>query len=129
MPTPSVQTRQKNVEEEPRLGEEDRRAYQKCVGIFKHLLKYRPDLAFPVSKTLASSEDADFRRLRRLGKYLLGAQKLGIMFLLSNDPEPLDAYTDANWSGDSINRKSTSGGILKGSATLREFTKSQSCQT
>ena len=47
-----------------------------------------------------------------------------------NDPQNLDAYTDADWSGDSINRKSTSGGILKiGSATLREFTKGQSCQT
>ena len=46
-----------------------------------------------------------------------------------NDPEHLDAYTDADWSGDSINQQSTLGGILKiGPATLREFTKGQSCQ-
>ena len=52
------------------------------------------------------------------------------MIRKSKDPEHLDAYTDADWSGDSIDRKSTSGGILKiGSATLREFTKGQSCQT
>ena len=32
MPTPTVQTRQKTDEDEPRLGEEDRRAYHRCVG-------------------------------------------------------------------------------------------------
>ena len=51
------------------------------------------------------------------------------MIRKSNEPEHLDAYADAVWSGDSINRKSTSGGLLMiGSATL-EFTKGQSCQT
>ena len=44
--------------------------------------------------------------------------------------EHLDAFADADWSGDSIDRKRTSGGTLKfGSTTLREFTKGQSRQT
>ena len=119
-----VQTRQKSDEDEPRLGEEDRRAYHRCVGIIRHLLNYRSDIAFAVrevTKTLASTGDAGFRRLRRLGRYLLATQKLGIMIRNSNDPEHPDAFTDADWSGDSIDRKSTSGGTLKlGSATLRE---------
>ena len=52
------------------------------------------------------------------------------MIRKSNDPEHLDAFTDADWSGDSIDRESPSGGTLKfGSRTLREFTKGQSCQT
>ena len=133
LPTPVVQTRQKTDEDEPREGEEDGRAYHRCVGIVRHLLKYRPDMAiavYEVSKTLASSGDADLRRLRRLGRYQLGTQKLGIMIRKSNHPKHFDAFTDAHWSGFTINRKSTSGGILKiGSATLREFTKGQSCQT
>ena len=103
------------------------------MGILRHLLKYRPDIAFAVheaSKTLAIFGDADLRRLRRLGRYLSRTQKLGIMMRKSNDLQHLDAYTDAERSVDSINRKSTSAGILKiGSATLREFTKGQSCQT
>ena len=93
MPTPIVQTRQKIDEDEPRLGEEDRRAYHRCMGTLRHLLKYRPDIAFTVheaSKTLASPGDADLRRLRRLGRYLQGTQKLGIMIRKSNDPEHLD---------------------------------------
>ena len=50
------------------------------------------------------------------------------MIRKSNDPEHLDAFTDADWSGDSIDRKSTSGGTLKfGSTTM--ITKGQSCQT
>ena len=114
MPTPMVQTREKSDQDERRLGDEDRRAYHRWVGILRHLLKYRPDIAFTVrevSKTLASPEDADLRRL--LGKYLLGTQKLGIMIGKSYDPEHIDAYTDADWSGDSINRKNISGGILE----------------
>ena len=51
-----------------------------------------------VSKTLASPGDADLRRLRRLGRYLLGTQKLGIMIRKSHDPVHLDAFTDADWS-------------------------------
>ena len=39
MPTPTVQARQKSDEDEPRLGEEDRRTYHRCVGILRHLLK------------------------------------------------------------------------------------------
>ena len=81
MPTPIVQTRQKSDEDEPKLGEEDRRAYHRC-------LKYRPEIAcavHEVSKTLASPGDADVRRLRRLGRYLLGTQKLGIMIRKSKD--------------------------------------------
>ena len=35
----------------------------------------------------------------------LGTQKLGNHDTKSNDPEHLDAFTDADWSGDSINRK------------------------
>ena len=104
--------RQKSDEHEPRRGEEDRLAYHRCAGIVRHLLKYRPDIAVAVhevSKTLASPGDADFRRLRRLGRYLLGTQKLGIMQRHSNDPEHLDAYTHADWSGDSIYKKSTFG--------------------
>ena len=124
MPTPIVQTRQKSDEDEPTLCDEDRRAYHRCVGILRHLSRYRPDIAFAVhevSKTLASPGDADFRRLRRLGRYLLGPQKRGIMIRKSNDPEHLDAFTDAEWSGDSTHKL--------GSTTLREFTKGQSCQT
>ena len=81
-------------------------------------------------RPLLCKPPANLRRLRRLGRYLLGAQKLGFMIRKSDDPKHLDACTDADWSGDSIDRKNTSGGIFKlGSATLREFTKGQICQT
>ena len=102
-------------------------------GHSRTFLTYRPDIAVAVhevSRTLASPGDADLQRMRRLGRYVLGTQKLGIMIRKSTYPEHLDACTDADWSGDSIDRKSTSGGTRKiGSATLREFTKGQSCQT
>ena len=116
MPTPMVQTRQKSDNDEPRLGEEDRRAYHRCVDILRHLVRYRPDIAFAVhevSKSLASPRDADLRRLRRLGRYLCGTRKLGVMIRKANDSEHVEAYTDADWSGDPITRKGTSGGVRK----------------
>ena len=42
-PTPMVQTRQKSDIDEPRLGEEDRRAYHRCVAVLRHLVRCRPD--------------------------------------------------------------------------------------
>ena len=49
------------------------------------------------------------------------------MIRKSNDREHLDAFTDADWSGDSIDRK-TSGGTLRFQIN-GEFTEGQSCQT
>ena len=73
-----------------------------------------------VSKSLPSPGDADLRRLRRLGRYLQGTQKPGIMVQKTNETENLEASTGADWSG----------GVLEvGSTTLREFTRVQSCQT
>ena len=74
-------------------------------GHSQTFLKYRPDIAFAVqevSETLASSGDADLRRLRRLGKNLMGTQKLGIMIRKSKNPEHLDAHPDSEWGGDSV---------------------------
>ena len=51
MPTPIVQTRQKSDEDEPRLGEEDRRAYNRCAGILRLLLRHRPYISFLQSTT------------------------------------------------------------------------------
>ena len=48
------------------------------------------------------------------------------MIRKTHDTEHLEAHTDADWSSDSIDRKSTSD---VGSTTLREFTKGQRCQT
>ena len=60
MPTPIVQTRLKSDDDDPRLGEEARRAYHRCLVILRHLLRICPDIAL-----LAFSGDADLRRLRR----------------------------------------------------------------
>ena len=66
------------------------------------------DIAFAVhevSKTLAqTSEDCD-----DLAGIFWERQKLGINVRKSNDPEHLDAYTDADWSGDPTNRKKYHG--------------------
>ena len=106
MPTPIVQTRQKSDEDEPRLGEGDRRAYHRCVSILRHLLKYRPGIAFAVhgvSKTLASPGEAGLWRLRRLSRLFLG-------------------HTEA-WHHDTEEQR------ILNILMHTEFTKGQSCQT
>ena len=120
MPTPIFQTRQKSDEDEPRLGEED----ISCSTAQTSLLQSTKSARRSHRPETQTSEDCD--DLAGISQ----GQKLGILIRKCNDPEHLDAYTDVDWSGDSIHRKSTSGGILKiGSATLSEFTNCQSCQT
>ena len=80
MPTPIVQTRQKSDEDEPRLGEEDRRAYHRCV---RHS---QTSLEVPTRQHSQSTRSARRSHPPEL-------QKLGIkMRKESNDPEYLDAH-------------------------------------
>ena len=49
--------------------------------------------------------------LKRILRYLNGSKDLGIVYS-KNANENLKGYSDADWAGDSIDRRSTSGYIF-----------------
>ena len=60
---------------------------------------------------MANPNSSHFRALDRIWKYLNYYPNLGLYYTIGNKDYKLIAYCDADWGGDTINRKSTSGYI------------------
>jgi len=94
---------------------EDIKLYQQQIGSLIYLsTKTRPDIAFAVNKSarfMANPNIEHFKALDRIWKYLNYTPKLGLYYNCSDNILELKAFTDADWGGDIIGRKSTSGYI------------------
>ena len=89
----------------------------------------RPDIQYAtkeVCREMASPTTGSWRRLIRIGRYLLDKQRLIWKFDLQNTSGTVDAFSDANWAGCRRSRKSTSGGALMiGSHLIKCWAKTQ----
>nr|CAA36616.1 unnamed protein product [Solanum tuberosum] len=89
----------------------DKGQYQRLVGKLIYLSHTRPDISFAVSLVIQfmhypreEHQEAVYRILR----YLKSSPGKGLFFK-KNEQRSLEAYTDADWAGSSIDRRSTSG--------------------
>ena len=89
--------------------------YQAIVGSLLYLsTKTRPDIAYAVSNVArfcARPTKQHWVALKRILRYLKGTVNYGLVYLES-DKNPLIAYSDADWVGDTTDRKSTSGYVF-----------------
>ena len=84
--------------------------YRSLVGGLQYLTITRPDLALAVnhaSQDMQAPTVAHFALVKKLLRYVKGTLSHGLQF--SPGPFHLHACTDANWAGDSSDRRSTSG--------------------
>ncbi|CAN6698705.1 unnamed protein product [Malus baccata var. baccata] len=85
--------------------------YQRLVGRLIYLSLTRPDIAYAVSIVSqfmhAPSED-HMAAVMRILSYLKGAPSRGLIFRKHGHME-VKGYTDADWAGNIIDRRSTSG--------------------
>jgi len=66
-------------------------------------------------------------KIKRLVRYLKHRHSLIIEFLWQDWPDCIDMFTDSDWAGDRISRKSTSGGAMMfGSHVVKSWSKDQS---
>ena len=96
---------------------EDINNYQQQVGSLIYLaINTRPDISFAVNRCaryMANPNQSHFRALDRIWKYLCQYPDFGLYYDCQTINESILGYTDADWGGDTINRKSTSGYIFK----------------
>ena len=74
----------------------------------------QPDIAYAVNslaRFTSNPTNDHWTALKRLLRYLMGTQKLGILFTKDGSNTCI-GYTDADWAGDLVDRKSTSGYIF-----------------
>ena len=76
----------------------------------------RPDIANAVGnlcRFAANPGIEHWNRLKRVLRYLKTTSKLGIVIGGDGISKAIEGWSDADWAGDSINRKSTSGYVFK----------------
>jgi hypothetical protein len=89
----------------------DKEMYQRLVGKLIYLSHTRPDIAFAVSvvtQFMHNPREVHLLAADRILQYLKGTPGRGILFK-RNGNATLEAYTDADYAGSVIDRRSTTG--------------------
>ncbi|GFR03757.1 retrovirus-related Pol polyprotein from transposon TNT 1-94 [Trichonephila clavata] len=90
--------------------------YREAVGSLMFLaIVTRPDIAYAVgvlSQVLDKPQQIHWTMLKRILRYLNGTKKCGIMYL-GVTSATLESYSDSDYAGDPLTRRSTSGMVFK----------------
>ena len=92
----------------------DKAKYQSAVGSLLYLsTRSRPDIAFAVgnaARYCSQPTQSHWSAVKRILRYLKGTMNLGLLY--KPDDTTLVGYSDADWAGDTNDRKSTSGYVF-----------------
>ncbi|GKB87125.1 putative ribonuclease H-like domain-containing protein [Tanacetum coccineum] len=90
----------------------DEHLYRSMIGSLMYLTSSRPDIMFAVcacARFQVNSKSSHLHAMKRIFRYLKGQPKLGLWYP-KDSPFDLVAYTDSDYAGASLDRKSTTGG-------------------
>ncbi|GKD36086.1 putative ribonuclease H-like domain-containing protein, partial [Tanacetum coccineum] len=94
-------------------GEEvDVHMYRSMIGSLMYLTSSRPDIMFAVcacARYQVNPKVSHLHAVKRIFRYLKGQPKLGLWYP-KDSPFDLVAYTNSDYAGASLDRKSTTGG-------------------
>ncbi|GJX84979.1 ribonuclease H-like domain-containing protein [Tanacetum coccineum] len=104
------------VDTESKLGSDgdpvsDPTLYRSLAGALQYLTFTRPDLSYAVQQVclyMHDPRDPHFTALKRILRYVRGTLDYGLQLHVSSTTQ-LTAYTDADWAGCPVTRRSTSG--------------------
>ncbi|GJU07814.1 putative ribonuclease H-like domain-containing protein [Tanacetum coccineum] len=92
--------------------EVDVHMYRSMIGSLMYLTSSRPDIMFAVcacARYQVNPKVSHLYAVKRIFRYLKGQPKLGLWYP-KDSPFDLVAYTDSDYAGASLDRKSTTGG-------------------
>lgn len=111
----------------------DNKQYQCLIGALLYVtVNTRPDVSASVailSRRVSAPTEADWVELKRVVRYLVTTSDYALK-LTSNREEALKlvGYSDADWSGDTEDRKSNTGYLFQlGQATIGWVSRKQTC--
>ncbi|GJX63291.1 putative ribonuclease H-like domain-containing protein [Tanacetum coccineum] len=85
--------------------------YRSMIGSLMYLTTSRPDIMFAVcacARFQVTPKGSHLHAVKRIFRYLKGQSKLGLWYP-KDSPFDLEAYTDSDYAGASLDRKSTTG--------------------
>ncbi|GJR96104.1 uncharacterized mitochondrial protein-like protein [Tanacetum coccineum] len=86
--------------------------YRSMIGSLMYLTSSRPNIMFVVcacARFQVTPKVSHLHAVKRIFRYLKGQPKLGLWYP-KDSPFDLEAYTDGDYAGASLDRKSTTGG-------------------
>ncbi|GKA62825.1 putative ribonuclease H-like domain-containing protein [Tanacetum coccineum] len=92
--------------------EVDEHLYRSMIGSLMYLTASRPDIMFAVcacARFQVSPKTSHLLAVKRIFRYLKGKPSLGLWYS-KDSPLELVAYTDSDYAGATLDRKSTTGG-------------------
>ncbi|CAM8929100.1 unnamed protein product [Rhodiola kirilowii] len=106
----------------------DQTLYRSMIGSLLYLTASRPDIAYAVGVCVryqAYPKESHLLQVKRVIKYVCGTAYFGIWYTKDTNPF-LVGYCDADWAGNTEDRKSTSGGcFFLGNNLVSWFSKMQ----
>ena len=103
---------EENAEE---LGPEETRKFRGHAARLNYLAADRSDIAFSakeVCRGMAKPTKGDWKKLKRLVRYLVDARRSAYLYLWQGEEVDVETYTDSDWAGCRRTGKSTSGGAI-----------------
>ena len=101
-------------DEEP-LSEHDASRYRAMAGRASFLATDRTDLMYStkeICRGMAEPTEGDWKKLKRLGRYLLGSGRLTTHDAWQRDEESVTSFSDSDWAECKVTAESTSGGVM-----------------
>ncbi|KAJ9548467.1 hypothetical protein OSB04_021010 [Centaurea solstitialis] len=102
----------KHLTVNPEGQEVDVHHYRSMIGSLMYLTASRPDIMFAVcvcARFQVQPKDSHLQAVKRIFRYLKGHSKFGLWYP-HDSPFDLIAYTDSDYGGANMDRKSTTGG-------------------
>jgi len=124
-----MEVNSKPEEDEESAKSFDQHQYLSAIGSLLYLTSAtRPDIAYAVNKMAqfsANPTTVHWAKVKRIIEYLKGTKNLGLHFTKKN--LELIGYSDADFAGDIVDRKSTSGFVFtRGGAAISWMSRKQS---
>nr|GEU52375.1 putative ribonuclease H-like domain-containing protein [Tanacetum cinerariifolium] len=106
-----IETKKPLVKDEE-VADVDVHLYRSMIGSLMYLNASRPDIMYAVcacSRFQVTPKTSHLQAMKRIFRYLKGQPKLGLWYLRESAFD-LEAYSDSDYAGANIDRKSTTGG-------------------
>ena len=103
--------------------------FRACIERMNYLAIDRPDIMYAVkelARKMSKPNNANLERMRRLARFLKGRPLSVTWYSHEEEPNTLEVFTDSDWAGCRVTRRSTSGGCaMAGTHFIKAWSKTQ----